>query len=634
MTGESAGTTGGRIDPDRSACVLIGVDAYTQLPKLPSVRKNLTGLRTVLTDERIWGLSEGTCTVVRNPATQPDLVRPVRTAVAPDTLIVYYAGHGLIDLEDHQLYLTLPGSVAGETETMVPFELLRRVIRDHPARRRILILDCCYSGAALERMSVEVAVASAQAAAGIAGQDGSYVLASTAADRQALAPRGEAHTAFTGELLTVLSAGVPDGPSYLTLDRIYAELRNALHQKNRPVPEHQDRNGIGSLEFVRNVRHHDHAAKPEEHPFPPRPRRWPRRVLIAATALALATTPAVAWYVGQRPAGACSSRADLLSISDQLDGVEDKGETVGGLSALARADDSHALVLADNTPGRLHRITLGSPADLDVGITETLTLRRRDGTPYTEKFDGEGLVVEKGTDTVLVSSEVGPEIHRFRLSDGTETGTLPIPKRFRTRPTGEAHSERNLESLTVTPDSRYLFAGLEAPLFDDGDDRGRRLLRIQRYQGTAGGDYEPDRQYAYQTQEGMYLVELVALGDDRLLALEREYIENSGNIIRVFEVSLKDRDVTRVPSLFDQPTDLFADKKLLFDLAKCPSGRLSSRQTQSNPLLDNVEGMALGEEGPINGEHRGRRVLYLVSDNNVRSQQVTRVYSFAVDLRN
>lgn len=54
MTTAPEGAKGGqRIDPSRSACVLIGVDAYTELDPLRAVRNNLTQLGEVLTDAEI-----------------------------------------------------------------------------------------------------------------------------------------------------------------------------------------------------------------------------------------------------------------------------------------------------------------------------------------------------------------------------------------------------------------------------------------------------------------------------------------------------------------------------------------------------------------------------------------------------
>lgn len=93
-------------------------------------------------------------------------------------------------------------------------------------------------------------------------------------------------------------------------------------------------------------------------------------------------------------------------------------------------------------------------------------------------------------------------------------------------------------------------------------------------------------------------------------------------------------DVTSRPSLHHEWSTLIVDRKLVFDLGDCPPGSpgvVDSAGPQANPLLGNVEGMAVGE--PLKtGPHEGRRPLYLVSDDNGSREQITRFYGLVVDL--
>jgi Esterase-like activity of phytase len=189
--------------------------------------------------------------------------------------------------------------------------------------------------------------------------------------------------------------------------------------------------------------------------------------------------------------------------------------------------------------------------------------------------------------------------------------------------------------LTASLDGRYLYAGWESPLSTDGDVRGSHLLRIQRYRGAPGGQYIPDRQYAYLTDPGLHLSELAVISPDRLLALEREYIADAGNTVRIFDVRLRGApDVTRRSSPHHEWSSLIVDRKLVFDLADCPPGSpgaVDAPGPQANPLLGNVEGMALG--APLkDGPHADERPLYLVSDDNGSTNQITRIYGLVVDL--
>ena len=143
-----------------------------------------------------------------------------------------------------------------------------------------------------------------------------------------------------------------------------------------------------------------------------------------------------------------------------------------------------------------------------------------------------------------------------------------------------------------------------------------------------GHDYRPAAQYAYKTDPGLSLVELAVVDHDTLVSMERTFVAGVGNTIRVFTVSLRRAaDVTARASLADAPDQVFLQKKLLFDLVNCPPSGAVAKQPQPNPLLDNVEALALG--GYLPG---GKRQLYLLSDDNNGATQITRFYSLAVEL--
>ncbi|GAA2213437.1 esterase-like activity of phytase family protein [Nonomuraea monospora] len=333
--------------------------------------------------------------------------------------------------------------------------------------------------------------------------------------------------------------------------------------------------------------------------------------------------------------GRCSADVSLLGFTDDLDKATFEGTAVGGLSALAPTRASRALALVDNvgtTPARLYELDITHRRTLSAQIRGMTTLRRPDGVPYTgADFDGEGLVAERGGQTVLASSETEPSIRRFRLSDGRQTAELQVPERFRVTPSGEAAVNQTFEALTATPDGRVLYAGMEGPLSADGRDaEGRGLQRILRYERRSGA-YAPVAQHAYRTDPGLGLVELVALADGQLLSLERGFTSGVGNTVRVFRVSATGAtDVSGVESL-SALTDQRAwlGKRLLADIADCPPSGATARQPQPNPLLDNIEGMALG--GRLSGH---RRTLYLLSDDNNSATQTTRLYALSVRLKN
>ncbi|MFJ9590544.1 caspase family protein [Streptomyces acidicola] len=234
--------------PDGSAsrAVLIGVPTYSSpdLPEIPAVRDNLSALRKVLTGEHGL-LPVDHCQVLGDQdqlldkATLGSALAVARLA-ATDLLLVYYAGHGLLD-EDGLLHLTLadaePDNVA---YTAVPLEVLKRELSRSRARARVLVLDCCFSGRAVAAMSTPDSL--------VAGQlelTGTFTLTSTTATAPSHAPLGATYTAFTEALLGALCA-----PGPLTLDEIYAYVDRDLAGRGLPRPQRRSVNAASDLVLV------------------------------------------------------------------------------------------------------------------------------------------------------------------------------------------------------------------------------------------------------------------------------------------------------------------------------------------------------------------------------------------------
>jgi hypothetical protein len=232
--------------------VLIGTSTYRsgELADLPAVRNNLDGLAQVLTDPALGGLPVERCIVLPDPIDVRTVYRTLRqyATLAEDTLLVYFAGHGRTDLRN-ELYLGLADTDPDEVRvSALPFEVIRDVFGDSPAANRVLILDCCFSGRAIPDMS-----GPDEAVLGQVGIEGTYTLTATPATAVALAPAGATYTAFTGELLTLLRTGVPDGPELLTFATIYRQLLHTLTARGLPHPRQRGTGTVDQLALTRNL---------------------------------------------------------------------------------------------------------------------------------------------------------------------------------------------------------------------------------------------------------------------------------------------------------------------------------------------------------------------------------------------
>lgn len=237
-----------------STVLLLGTGAYDDpaLPDIPAVANNLADLAAVLT-----GTSGGfdPARVHRHlDLSITDLPRIAEAAEsAADTLLVYFAGHGFVE-SDGDLYLGLQATeLPRRKHSALPYERLRDLVRDSPARNRVVILDCCYAGRAVGTLAED------GDPGGQLDIAGTYILAATSPTRRAHAPAGERHSAFTGALLSLLRQGIDNGDALIRIAQLFPHLRTALVARGLPAPQQRGTDTVGDLALTRNPRAVDSA---------------------------------------------------------------------------------------------------------------------------------------------------------------------------------------------------------------------------------------------------------------------------------------------------------------------------------------------------------------------------------------
>jgi len=238
-------------------------------------------------------------------------------------------------------------------------------------------------------------------------------------------------------------------------------------------------------------------------------------------------------------------------------------------------------------------------------------------------LDLEGIAIVP--DGFIIASEKGPRVLEVDRQ-GKLRRDIPLPAHY-----AKARDNKSLESLTMSPDARYLFTTSEVALTCDGEGATAavgttlRILRISR----ASGEYE---EHAYATDPmphaaGDYgVADLAALTADDLLVLERGWTRGAGNTARIYRVSLADARASCLANPALGTGAAVLEKKLVVDLVTLPAqGLPAAKQHQESALLDNYEGMALGPRLPD-----GRATILLISDDNGRSDQYARILVLAV----
>jgi len=324
--------------------------------------------------------------------------------------------------------------------------------------------------------------------------------------------------------------------------------------------------------------------------------------------------------------------ADTLGYVTKLEfspGQEFGGHRPGGLSGLAWDAETRSLVAVSD--GRRGEATTVWTFPVDC-TAESLTLSGEPSVLLLEgkPLDAEGLALT-GQDRMFIAHEgsrdtsLPPGLACFDRITGALLFTLPIPADFLPRP-GENYGlqfNRGFESVALAPESSWLFAANESPLWQDAASMDQpwqgpvRLLRYDLRDQTKPPQeraYLPDRDAVFNS-----VVDVMARTDKELWVMERALLRSTPPRtvrVRIYRVDFSDpkaTDVTGWKNLSARPVVHLA-KSLLFDSA-----------TVGLDWIDNLEGFCLGPE--IDGQ----RSLLMVSDDNFRKDQRTQFLLFRIN---
>ncbi|MEJ2596008.1 MAG: caspase family protein [bacterium] len=227
--------------PENTYAFLIAVENYSkddQLHQLPHSFNNVAALHKVLKGSTV-GLPKKNIKTDFDPTNATELIEKLQNHVDDDeakTLIIYYAGHGVLD-DDGSHYLTLTNStVKNIAINGLDINYLNKAFANKKNLNLILILDSCFSESAFESFKAR----------------NYLVIASSAKNRTSKYPVDADYSAFTQELITILKDGIDNKSEYLTWKDVYTGLKNNLKEKGFPQPRISAQNEVDMLEIARN----------------------------------------------------------------------------------------------------------------------------------------------------------------------------------------------------------------------------------------------------------------------------------------------------------------------------------------------------------------------------------------------
>jgi hypothetical protein len=241
----------------RRLALLIATYRYDDvgLRQLTAPARDAEAFAAVLRDPDIAGFE--VTTLINEPhhrvgAAIGDLYRSRRR---DDLTLLYFTGHGLKD-DDGRLYLAMANTRRDSLLfTSLPAEQINQAMEGCMSRQKVLILDCCYSGAFPAGAKADTEVHALERFQG----RGRTVLTASDATQYSFEgnqPHGAAaQSVFTRYLVAGLRDGSADldGDGDITLDELYSYVHDrVVEEMPRQRPKRQD-NVEGRTVIARNV---------------------------------------------------------------------------------------------------------------------------------------------------------------------------------------------------------------------------------------------------------------------------------------------------------------------------------------------------------------------------------------------
>lgn len=146
--------------------LLIGISSYGEgLQALPSALLDVEAMREALVDPELGDIPPDQLQVLTNPD-RTTMEKAIETFFAnksaDDLLLFYFSGHGMRDKDDHQLLLSCResqyifdrGISYHPVATTLPASTVKRYMDNSLSQCQIVILDCCFSGAFANGMTI------------------------------------------------------------------------------------------------------------------------------------------------------------------------------------------------------------------------------------------------------------------------------------------------------------------------------------------------------------------------------------------------------------------------------------------------------------------------------------------------
>lgn len=221
--------------------LLIGVSEYEPgLNSLPAAVKDVEAMRRVLANPEMGGFAEEDIAVLNNPqpyAMQTAIDNLFANRNKDDLLLLYFSGHGIKD-EKGRLYRSTRATSKQNGGLVKPSAVaasyLHESMNESRSQRQVLILDCCFSGAIAQGLTVkDDGTVNVQEELGGKGR---AILTSSTSTQYSFEQEGSELSIYTRYLVEGIEKGAADkdGDGWISVDELH-EYASSKVQEAAPA---------------------------------------------------------------------------------------------------------------------------------------------------------------------------------------------------------------------------------------------------------------------------------------------------------------------------------------------------------------------------------------------------------------
>ena len=222
----------------QKTALLIGVTTYGEgIPPLSAAANDVAAMEAVLKNPAMGGFDTVTALVNPDFPEMQEAIFQLFQATKEDLVLLFFSGHGITDDNNHLYFSTRRTAKHNFAATAVPARFVQERSHLCYAKRQVMILDCCYSGAFKEGWHLKSVGLDLKRELGLneQGAEGRVVLTSSSATQVSFQEDGADLSLYTQYLVEGMETGIADtdGDSYIYIQELH-DYAKAKVQEVKP----------------------------------------------------------------------------------------------------------------------------------------------------------------------------------------------------------------------------------------------------------------------------------------------------------------------------------------------------------------------------------------------------------------